>query len=309
MIQCSNRLTKKEFHDSPDAYLKQFATWSDIPRFALLVGPNGSGKSKILIELNQFKNSQLHYADNEQNTSDLLEKFIPIGSESSRAINDLNFALSEALNSVQRNMAGFTSNRKKVNPQDPAEFIRYFLCNQKTLRSLRASEKLKYLRSDQINQQYELTSQPSVSSNQQYFTNDFWSSFNSDLAKLGFKYQFVLIPSPGNTDQYEVYLKSNDNALYKEVSLSSGEAFILNVLTWQWTFSKNDNTTCPVELMLLDEPDRHLDPKMCRVLMKIIKLFVAKNIQVIMSSHRVDTVSLAPAESIFTICQNVDGKK
>lgn len=90
--------------------------------------------------------------------------------------------------------------------------------------------------------------------------------------------------------------------------LPSGEKVIFSVISWQYSFNDKHLSDNKVKIMLLDEPDKHLDPKLCKLFYNVVyeELVVKSNIQVIMSTHRVDTVALSPNESnkkvgIYTI--------
>ena len=60
------------------------------------------------------------------------------------------------------------------------------------------------------------------------------------------------------------------------------------------------STLDKLDILLLDEPDLHFDPEFSRIFFKVIDLYFIQNgIQVIMITHRVDTIALAPHDSIF----------
>lgn len=64
-----------------------------------------------------------------------------------------------------------------------------------------------------------------------------------------------------------------------------------------------------MDVLLLDEPDRHLEPKLVEKFFKIINdEFVNKNVQVIMTTNRPDTIALAPNGSIYKIDKNKNGQ-
>jgi hypothetical protein len=121
---------------------------------------------------------------------------------------------------------------------------------------------------------------------------------NSLLDKYHFKYKIVF----EKTNQ-DVRLKLKDgNTEISADKLSSGELMMLSMMTWLYRVngcSSDSNNTIldnEVKIMLLDEPDKHLDPKLCKLFYTIVyEEFVKKcNIQVIMTTHRIDTVALVP---------------
>lgn len=100
-------------------------------------------------------------------------------------------------------------------------------------------------------------------------------------------------------------------------SLSSGEKTILTILSWQYICrghstepnSINQKSRYKPDILLLDEPDKHLDPKLCKVFYQIIKsVFVDElKIQVIMTTHKIDTIALAEHNELFSLTKNDDG--
>jgi ankyrin repeat protein len=90
--------------------------------------------------------------------------------------------------------------------------------------------------------------------------------------------------------------------------LSDGERLIIEMFYWQYYIqglSSNDTQKALIEkpkVILLDEPDRHFDPELSKIFMKCLtKLSDKHNIQVIMTTHRTDTLAYAPEGSLFTI--------
>lgn len=90
--------------------------------------------------------------------------------------------------------------------------------------------------------------------------------------------------------------------------LSSGERLILEMLSWQYYMSglSSDQDkkaeVKKVDILLLDEPDRHFDPQLIKIFMACLRYMSEKNgVQIIMTTHRTDTLTLAPEGSIFTI--------
>ena len=81
----------------------------------------------------------------------------------------------------------------------------------------------------------------------------------------------------------------------KVTGLSSGETFMIGLVSLQFDFEKRATRN----IIILDEPDRHLDPKLIEQFYKIVynEFCIKNNIQVIMSTHRHDTISLVPPSS------------
>ena len=60
------------------------------------------------------------------------------------------------------------------------------------------------------------------------------------------------------------------------------------------------------ELLLLDEPDAHLHTSMVKRYLEHVQQLTERGIRIIMITHRPDTIALAPEESLFEMCQEVD---
>lgn len=136
---------------------------------------------------------------------------------------------------------------------------------------------------------------------------------NQILKKYGFKY----VLECAYTNREEILLREGDTVIQHNY-LSSGEKMFIRILSWLFSFRGMSDSTdiskkrvnMTVQVMLLDEPDKHLDPKLCRKFYEIVhEEFVKKHgVQVIMTSHRLDTVILAPQNSIYMI-QEAAGTK
>lgn len=94
--------------------------------------------------------------------------------------------------------------------------------------------------------------------------------------------------------------------------LSSGEKLVIDIFCWQHFLQLNGDPESKVrhakivDVILLDEPDRHFDPDLCKVFMTCLQHMAKKNkIQIIMTTHRTDTLAYAPEGSIFTIKRNM----
>lgn len=79
-------------------------------------------------------------------------------------------------------------------------------------------------------------------------------------------------------------------------SLSLGEQIIISLIMWQY-----ENTTLNSIILLLDEPDAHLNPKMAKMLIDILKNVVVKEFgcQVIMTTHSLSSVAYCENKDLF----------
>lgn len=143
-----------------------------------------------------------------------------------------------------------------------------------------------------------------------------WDEINYILEKYNFKYRVKHVPKKETLGGPQVVFTKEDTEVFPE-DLSAGERQIITLLSMQYVVgglsSSRDGaprrTDNKVKILLLDEFDSHYDPKLCKTFLKIIsEEFVKKNgIQVIMSSHRIDTVALAPDEGIFVVQKASNG--
>lgn len=135
---------------------------------------------------------------------------------------------------------------------------------------------------------------------------------NEVLRKYGFKYQLVNYQASHDISKNELKLKTIDDLLEYDITtaeLSSGERMILTMMSW--LYFKEDTqrrlaegeTEEKIKILLLDEPDRHLDPKLCKLFFTILQEeFVEKHkIQVIMSTHRFDSIVYAKRNAVFIV--------
>lgn len=98
---------------------------------------------------------------------------------------------------------------------------------------------------------------------------------------------------------YEIKLicrEKESNALVPMSSLSLGEQIIISLIMWQY-----EDTTLDSVVLLLDEPDAHLNPKMAKMLIDILKNVVVKDFdcQVIMTTHSLSSVAYCDDKDLF----------
>ncbi len=138
------------------------------------------------------------------------------------------------------------------------------------------------------------------------------AEINEVLDKYGFNYNIDVKRS----EKYEKKLVFKKNG--HEVNpfhFCSGENMMLSMMAWLYYaqgFRASSNEVRrinnKVKIIFLDEPDKHLDPYLCKLFYSIIYEEIVKKqkIQVIMTTHRIDTIALAPERSIYTIVAHED---
>ena len=120
----------------------------------------------------------------------------------------------------------------------------------------------------------------------------------------------------GEEDRPTHFTRKQANGLEERINmqlLSSGERLVIDIFASQYYYLIRNSSGyhsyfVRPNIILLDEPDRHLDPELCKILMIYLQEIVATDqIQIIMTTHRTDTLAYAPEGSIFTIKREESG--
>lgn len=113
----------------------------------------------------------------------------------------------------------------------------------------------------------------------------------------------VIVPQMFNEAQLVCIEQDTQNVISLD-NISLGEQIIISLIMWQY-----ENTTLDSIILLLDEPDAHLNPKMAKMLIDILKNVVVKEFdcQVIMTTHSLSSVAYCEDNDLFfmengTIC-------
>ncbi len=131
---------------------------------------------------------------------------------------------------------------------------------------------------------------------------------NRYFHKFGFEY-FEMQDPFGEVSKYKgkIWFKGQKGEEVEYNDLSSGEQMIVNYLFW--TLGK-DFRGNRINTMLLDEPDSHLHPSMCKMMVNILyELSKPKNeggsgIRIIITTHSPSTVAFAPENNLFVMEKN-----
>ena len=105
----------------------------------------------------------------------------------------------------------------------------------------------------------------------------------------------VIIPQMFNEAQLVCIEQDTQNVISLD-NISLGEQIIISLIMWQY-----ENTTLDSIILLLDEPDAHLNPKMAKMLIDILKNVVVKEFdcQVIMTTHSLSSVAYCDDDDLF----------
>ena len=101
-----------------------------------------------------------------------------------------------------------------------------------------------------------------------------------------------------NKNPIHMYYKNNPDVPIDLRNLSSGEKTLFAIFMGIYNIL-NGNTP---SMIILDEPDAHLHPSMCKKFMEMIdEFFIKKGIRVIITTHHPTTVAMVPEESLFVM--------
>lgn len=132
-----------------------------------------------------------------------------------------------------------------------------------------------------------------------------FEKINRLFKKYGFGYFDMLDPFPSDKSRNgEILFKGLNGELVQYSSLSSGEQMIVKFIIWAMATDIRGNR---INTMLLDEPDAHLHPSMCKMMVDIFheiskpKEVGGSDIRIIITTHSPSTVALAPTGSLFVM--------
>lgn len=128
---------------------------------------------------------------------------------------------------------------------------------------------------------------------------------NRLFKKYGFDYYEMQDPFPTDkTRNGHIIFKGRRGEDVQYGALSSGEQMIVKFIIWAMATDIRGNR---INTMLLDEPDAHLHPSMCKMMVEILqeitqpKELGGSGIRVIITTHSPSTVAFAPTESLFVM--------
>lgn len=145
---------------------------------------------------------------------------------------------------------------------------------------------------------------------QQNGGEDHLNRFNRFLERVGFPHRLAReSKDPALSVQYSNLRFSRDSKyiVYLEYrDLSPAEKVVIDLMAW-WHYAQN------TKVLILDEPDKHLDPVQSKVFVEtLMRELVDQGVQVIMTTHRVDTIALLrennPSVGVFAL-ESENGKR
>lgn len=140
-----------------------------------------------------------------------------------------------------------------------------------------------------------------------------YQTINRIFRQYGFDYFDMLNPFPvDNTLNGEIRFKGKEGEIVDYNSLSSGEQAIVQFVIWSYGQDFRGNR---LNTMVLDEPDSHLHPSMCKMMVEIFSEMSAKKeiggggIRIIITTHSPSTVAFTPEGSLFVMQRDADNNR
>lgn len=139
-----------------------------------------------------------------------------------------------------------------------------------------------------------------------------YQTINRIFRQYGFDYFNMLNPFPIDGKRNgEIRFEGKEGEIVDYHSLSSGEQAIVQFVIWSYGQDFRGNR---LNTMVLDEPDAHLHPSMCKMMVEIFSEMSAKKeiggggIRIIITTHSPSTVAFTPEGSLF-VMQREDNNK
>ncbi len=310
--------------------IKKGFEWNNIPQFAVITGENGSGKTALLEQINSISNSDT--SKNQQIFNNQIQSQI-------KYFDNIKFELEGDCSIINENMEilkedyenaieSGQNGKKDFYKQYVPYFERHKMRQHKFLK-MNKDEFYKWL--DSIND-INLESKPTIFDEELLLNTfvNYFIKFENRKRDLEKQYQDKLVKEIYDMVEnkvgknpldkineildeyynkykleiimenlYEIKLiciEKQNNISVPLNELSLGEQIIISLIMWQY-----ENTTLNSTILLLDEPDAHLNPKMAKKIINILKNVVVKKFdcQVIMTTHSLSSVAYCKDEDLF----------
>lgn len=140
-----------------------------------------------------------------------------------------------------------------------------------------------------------------------------YQTINRLFRQYGFDYFDMLNPFPHDSKlNGEIRFQGKEGEIVDYHSLSSGEQAIVQFVIWSYGQDFRGNR---LNTMVLDEPDAHLHPSMCKMMVEIFSEMSSKKeiggggIRIIITTHSPSTVAFTPEGSLFVMQRDADNKR
>ncbi len=140
-----------------------------------------------------------------------------------------------------------------------------------------------------------------------------FQTINRLFRQYGFDYFDMLNPFPHDGKlNGEIRFQGKEGEIVDYYSLSRGEQAIVQFVIWSYGQDFRGNR---LNTMVLDEPDAHLHPSMCKMMVEIFSEMSSKKeiggggIRIIITIHSPSTVAFTPEGSLFVMQRDADNKR
>ncbi|MEM8945762.1 MAG: AAA family ATPase [Planctomycetota bacterium] len=288
-------------------------TIQGLPKFTVITGPNGSGKSQFLelIQLATQPKKEPHFNISEAYRSD---EVLLLTSEWTNLTN----AKSVGFQAVQKQhdqfwrlFQQFASNRSKshlssifqdvvsktgksVEEVTKDDFTMYF--------DISAPQAQTQVFNQSIGQaflDFRIRQLEADSSGQTVAQEPPWNLLRQIIAKAKLPFTFGDPSKTSIRSTYTFQLRhSNFDKDIQFSDLSAGEKVLMSLVFWLFHVQR---TKVFPRLLLLDEPDAHLHPEMCKQFIDVVDGVLVKqyDVRVIVATHNPTTVALVDRNSIY----------
>ena len=270
-------------------------------------------------QINSYQNHILRWREQISRTYDKVERLqlensIRVHEEQIRAFREqkLNvniFAYDEELSRIARRL------KKKVEDLTEDEIRQLAIDNFESLTTVDeltrfvANENLRYMkRVTYLSETHQDKERESLVAQERPY-----QTINRIFRQYGFDYFDMLNPFPidGKLNG-EIRFKGKGGEIVDYNSLSSGEQAIVQFVIWSYGQDFRGNR---LNTMVLDEPDAHLHPSMCKMMVEIFSEMSTKKeiggggIRIIITTHSPSTVAFTPEGSLFVMQREPDNKR
>lgn len=310
--------------------IKKGFKWENIPRFAVITGENGSGKTALLEQMNLIAN--YNKSENKSIFSNQINSQIKYFDSIKLEMDGDYFPNDESVKNFKKTYEVYLENRQNDKRDFYRQYISYFKRHRLTEQKFLQMSKEKFYEWLDLISDINIESKPTIF-DEELLLNTFGNYFvklenykrgllkkhkdkkvkeidtmaeerfdKNPLDKINqilMRYYSKYVLEITMEDFYEIKLickENENNAQISMNSLSLGEQIIISLIMWQY-----EDTTLDSVVLLLDEPDAHLNPKMAKMLIDILKNVVVKDFdcQVIMTTHSLSSVAYCDDKDLF----------
>ena len=252
----------------------------NLPMFSVITGLNGSGKSHLLefIYENKKKLNVVRYIDAKYNheIENIFKK--PLNSlQYSQHINDEDGGIS--YRNGNKFINGDIWNKIKQSQKSMGYNIESI------------SDNLKILDQHIIRKLFD--NMDEIESSEELENNDYVKAINERLKDFGLNN----LKFNAGIRTGELSFKK-DTKTIKAYELSTGEQLCVAIALWELSVDKDDEIVT-TDLLLIDEPDAHLNPSLMRNLYNVLKKVSENGTRVVITTHNPVFINLVDHESLF----------